>query len=351
MPLVQLYRVRKAFKRSKRLKGRPEWQDIMPTTRQGRDAYKIADKYQRRFSRALLRATRGLLEGEELEREFRRAWKSGSIIEIMGVLPLFQEGFTDDTPVWAKFEEQMTTAYKAVIQAAGTDSMRDLNTALGTNLRFEVETKEPDGVVILSKAAGSVPVIPVNPYSVAWIKQHVLELVGEGISEAQRKVTQDILITGFEQGIRAEEALETLRANIGLTQREYKAVLNRRLKMEEAGISEGRIETSTREYTEQLTVARAQRIARTETIRANAQGRSDAWRVAIEEGSLPTTVVRKWLTPPPSPNPNRPCPICLDLDERTAPVGGVYESEFLGYVEGPPAHPNCRCTETLVREE
>ena len=356
MPLVQLYKARKAHKRSKQLKGRPEWQDVVPDTREGRDAYKIADKYQRRFSTNFTDAMNGLLEGKEVDRAFKRAWKSGSIIEIMDSLPLFAEGLSDEDPVWSRFQRRMSTAYEAVMLEAGTDAMNDLNRELGTNLGFTTEDVEKAPAEDVEKAEKkkfkprpTVPVVPVNPYSKKWIREHVLELVGVDIGPTQRKVVERILIEGFEQGIRAEEALKTIRANIGLTEREYGYVENRRDALGEIGMPQDKINQAASKYTEQLTRKRAMRIARTETMKANAQGRSDAWRAAIDEGSLSKNVERKWLTPPPSPNPSRPCEICLGLNETTAPVGGVYESHILGAVPGPPSHPNCRCSETLVR--
>lgn len=349
MPLIRLFKARQAFRRSKRLKGRPEWQDVIPETKQGRDAYKIADKYQARFARAFMDATKDLLSDPAIDRDFKRAYETGSILEVLNSLPLFAEGVTDEDPVWKSFQARMSSAYRDVIQAAGTDAMDDVNQALDTNLKFAVENEEPEGPDIeIKKAKKRVAAVPINPYSARWMKTQSLQLITEGIKPQQIKVINRVLSDGFAAGVRAEDALGTIRENIGLTGREYSAVGNRRLQMEAAGFGPGQINAEAAKYTAQLTRKRAERIARTETIRAQAQGRSDAWRVAQDEGALPP-VTRVWLAPPPSPNPDRPCEICLELDGLRAPVGGMYESSLIGAIEGPPAHPMCRCTETLVR--
>ena len=75
MPLVQLHKARQGFRRKKSLKGRPEWQDILPTTPQGRKAYVIADRYQQRFARVFMDAVREILDDPKIERDFKAAWK------------------------------------------------------------------------------------------------------------------------------------------------------------------------------------------------------------------------------------------------------------------------------------
>ena len=392
MPLVRMHKARQGFRRNKTLKGRPEWQDILPTTPQGRKAYAIADRYQSRFSRVFMDAVREVLEDPKILTEFKAAWKTGSVVAVMDTLPFFQEGATDDLPVWKRFMGRMESAYTDVIQEAGTAATRDMNRDLGTNLKFTViDTPVEDETVVLKAdgdapkpkrkkprkrpipplptpmgpvddfgidvmpgtfagtpaAAAGVAVVPINPYSKAWMRTRSLGLVTEGITGPQRKVVQDILFETLSSGVRAESAYSTIRDNIGLTQREYGAVANRRALMEAAGFPKDKIDAAAGKYTQKLTRKRAERIARTETIRAQAQGRADSWKVARDSGVLPQ-VVRKWISTPPSPNPGRPCEVCLDLDGKTAGLDEPYDSLFLGTVEGPPAHPNCLPGDTLI---
>lgn len=84
---------------------------------------------------------------------------------------------------------------------------------------------------------------------------------------------------------------------------------------------------------------RAETIARTESMRAAHEGQKQLWRQAEEEGLL-NKPKRTWITTP----DDKLCPICEDLDGREAKLEGEYEPG----IEGPPAHPNCRCTEGLA---
>jgi hypothetical protein len=232
-----------------------------------------------------------------------------------------------------KFSEMLMEDYSAVIQAAGDESTKDLNEQFKVDMKFTIEKAER--------------IVPVNPYSIEWMQERATGLITQGITKPQREVVRDVLESSFEQGLRAEETYNTIRANIGLTARDNKAVQRRLMLHLDSGIPENKAEILTEKYKDKLLKVRAQRIARTETIAAQSEGRKASWRIAQESGVLPK-VQRIWLTPPPSPNPNSPCPICLDLDGKTAPVNGAYES-IEGEIVGPPAHPDCRCTETIER--
>jgi len=319
-----------------------------------------------------MEATRTLLDDPSVERRFKEAWKSGSTVEIMESLPFFSEGATDDLPVWDRFRTRMESAYADVIQEAGEAAMKDINRKFGSNLRFTIEDQVPQAVdkaddpkkkrrkkvvppepdlpaaVPISPA---VAVVPVNPYSIAWMRKRSLELVREGITKPQREVVQSILLNATSKGERATATWRSIKDNIGLTTREYRAVENRKLLLEAQGLGRAEVQAQAGKYRLELTESRARRIARTETIRAQSQGRSDSWRIAQEKGSLPEAVVRVWMAPPESSNPNRPCEVCIGLDGEEAPLNGYYESDIIGSVDGPPAHPNCRCTETIIRKE
>ncbi len=347
MPLVQYYKGARILKaRSKRLKGRPAWQDVVLDTKQGRDTYKIAADNEKNFSRTFLKATRELLTPEILD-EMLEALKRQSAAGVIAALP----GSDEEDPAWEKFNESMTRAYAKVVQESGDAEMKNLNRQLGTKMKFEitVEKQEEDlPKVPMAPGVEVLPVVPINPYSEQWIRQRLREFQLQGITKPQKEVVMDILGDSFEQGIRPEAILEDIKANIGLTSRDFKAVQNRRFLHESAGLPTAEVDKLTDTYRDTLLTQRAQRIARTETIAAQANGRHTSWQLADEQGVLPK-VQRTWSSAPESPNPNRPCEICLDLDGKTAPLNGTYDSIFLGPVEGPPAHTNCRCTETLQR--
>jgi len=340
--LVKLY---KAQKRSRRLQGRPKWQDILPDTKEQRDAYKIAAKNEDKFSRAFLAMTRSLID-DETAKKITDVWnKAPDIQSVMQLIPLFNED--PEEKVWNRFATKIEGAYFDVIEESGKDETKRINDKLKTNIKFTMDTPEDlSGVEIITKAR--VPVIPVNPFSKKWIKERALTLLKSNITGSQVEVIREILLGAFSEGLRGKVVIDQLKSSLGLTMRDFKAV-NRRYALHlDAGLPKKKINILVGKYKDKLISGRAKTIARTETIAAQAQGRNATWQLAKDTGQLPETK-RVWITAPSSPNPNRPCEICEDLDGREAAVDGAYESTFLGQIQMPPAHPNCRCTETLIR--
>lgn len=86
--------------------------------------------------------------------------------------------------------------------------------------------------------------------------------------------------------------------------------------------------------------ARAQTIARTETMRAVSAGQREYWEDAAEQGLLPKTARRVWI----AAEDEALCDVCQALDGKKAKLGAQYAAG----IDGPPAHPNCRCTEGLA---
>lgn len=303
-------------KRSKRLRGAPLWQDQVPEEKPAKNTYRIAAKYQSRFSRIFLNAVREFLP-ERMPLGFKAAYRAQSPMQVEDIL--FGVEFGGE-----EFAEKIQEAYAEVVQASGDVAMKEVNKEFDTNFRFSIN---------IEKAEPAVPIIPVNDYSVKWMRERSLSLV-QDLNEQQKKVIQQVLGDGFEMGVRAEETYDTIRANIGLTGREATAVKNRKLLLEDQGFPDDKVTKLTDKYREQLLRKRAERIARTETIAADSAGRRNAWQLAQDSGSLPE-VHRVWISAPPSPNPNRPCEICLGLDGTAASINGTYESSIVGPVSGP----------------
>lgn len=288
-----------------------------------RDSYRIARKHEKDFANAFKQLVRDLLP-ESMPKEFREAWNEKSVAKIVDAL-------VNEKDV-ERFSDRLVDAYAKVIQESGDDATDRLNKQFKTDLQFTIAKQT----------------IPVNPYSRDWIKERSLELVKEGITKPQREVVTEILTRSFERGGRAENTYKLIRSNIGLTTRENKAVLKRRDLHEDSGLSADRVDLLTDKYRNQLLNVRAERIARTETIAAQAQGRIAVWKIAQESGALPE-VERLWMSAPPSANPNRPCDDCLDMDGRTTTLNEPYQGAF-GEVMSPPLHPGCECAESLTRK-
>lgn len=89
--------------------------------------------------------------------------------------------------------------------------------------------------------------------------------------------------------------------------------------------------------------ARAEMIARTETMDAANEGQQAAWDQAIDDGLLTGNEKQEWIVTP----DDRLCPICEDVDGQTVGLDENFEVDG-DEIDGPPAHPNCRCTIGLV---
>jgi SPP1 gp7 family putative phage head morphogenesis protein len=86
---------------------------------------------------------------------------------------------------------------------------------------------------------------------------------------------------------------------------------------------------------------RARNIARTESIRAANEGQRQMWSQAQANGQISVDAKKEWSA---AVGDQRTCPICEDLDGEQVPIDGDFS---LG-IDGPPAHPSCRCSTALV---
>lgn len=91
--------------------------------------------------------------------------------------------------------------------------------------------------------------------------------------------------------------------------------------------------------------ARAETIARTETMRASNAGQQLAWDQAAMQGLLSGNEQKEWIVTP----DDRLCPICEPMDGVTVDLDESFDVDG-EEIDEPPAHPNCRCTTGLVLE-
>lgn len=187
-----------------------------------------------------------------------------------------------------------------------------------------------------------------NPRSVAFLRRYEFGLI-QNISRNTIEGVREIIKVGFEQGQPPIRMAREIKEFIGLTPRQVKALNNHRAML----ISEGRtpkqvLELTTRFRNRQLRF-RANNIARTETIRAASAGQSELWNQAAEQGLIdPVTARKKWVVTP----DDRLCPICRPIPKNNkdgVPLGGSFKTS-VGLRESPPAHPQCRCSMSLVNE-
>jgi len=337
MPFVSVHKAERAWKvRVKKAK---------LDERALQQAYNIADKNVGKFSRIFQSIQRELINDDVIKQVKAALKETSNPEEIVDVIPWYDAGAPNE--YWQKAIDKVVQAYADVLTQAGDQEAKDVNRQLGTDLTFSPKEDISKAENIIS----AVPTNPVNPASLEWIRQATGNLIAQYITREQKSMVRQLLYDAFERGERAETIVDRLRQDIGLTTREYAAVNRRRQILEQAGLSQEKISEKADKYAEKLRKKRAERIARTETTAAQAEGRNQLWQQAKNQGSLPP-VVRVWVAVPGYNAGGRTCRICNDLDGQRRNLGESYESMYApAPIARPPAHPYCRCTEILRRSE
>lgn len=200
----------------------------------------------------------------------------------------------------------------------------------------------------IEKRRRTVPTVRVNPRTLEWAREQSGKLI-RGIGSDARNSIRGIIARRLAAGQRAESMVDQIRRHVGLLPHQSAAVERRVALLEEQGESSTRVREMSRQYADQLLFRRALTIARTETTAAQNQGLLDTWLGARDAGELPDQVVRVWVSAPESPNPNKPCQICLSLDGLEAGLDDPFESDLLPEpVMRPPAHTSCLPGDSLV---
>ena len=144
-----------------------------------------------------------------------------------------------------------------------------------------------------------------NPDAKQWVADHATETIEE-MSKATREAIRDLVDQSFDGDFDVHDLADQIAELIGDD-------------------------------------ARAETIARTETMKASNAGQQEAWDQAVDAGLLTGSEQQVWIVTP----DDRLCPICEPLDGQEQDLGGKFDTE-LGKVDGPPAHPRCRCTVGLT---
>jgi hypothetical protein len=172
-----------------------------------------------------------------------------------------------------------------------------------------------------------------------------------GVSKLLGKTTQKGVATVTRRMMKGEytfsQARDVLVRNVhlGLDDRYLNAVLNRKLSLEKSlarqhpgwstSTVEARARAESERYAKALRLSRAERVARTEVMRAVNGGRQELWEQAAKEGELPNRAKKVWLAYGPKDR-------CADYENTSV---GVLDD----FPEGnPPLHPSCRCEIMLV---
>lgn len=212
----------------------------------------------------------------------------------------------------------------------------------------------------------------INPHTVQAVRNYGFNLIRQ-ITDDTRDGIRAIVADAMEFGGHPYEQARQIRSLIGLTSTQASAVTNYRRLLTtrdsaaldrelrdrrfdntvdasirgNVDLSPEQIDRMVERYGDRMLAARAENIARTETINAARLGTQAAWTQATENGLLNRNDVRQgWMVTP----DDRLCVYCEavpDMNPEGVPLGGQFETP-LGPVDGPTLHPQCRCVLYLI---
>ncbi len=188
--------------------------------------------------------------------------------------------------------------------------------------------------------------------AVLWAERHAGDLIRE-VTEDQVATVRNLIAGAFRDGLPPRQAAKRIREVVGLTRHQAGMVARFRARLEADDVPAEAVDRRTARYAEALLRRRALTIARTETLRAANQGQRALWQQAVADGQLDAAQWREvWLVT----MDDRLCAgICEPIPElkenRDVPVGGSFVTGAGDEVDGPPAHPQCRCAVALKRKD
>lgn len=254
-----------------------------------------------------------------------------SLSALRDVAESHQIDLLSGSDAWERFvstlDAKLRTAVTAAVLGAGTQVIAGFPESIATQLRFDLG----------------------NPRAVDAIDIVVRDAL-QDIQSANVTGIAQVLQVGFNTGATPDQMARRIRASIGLTDRDTRAVENYRQGLLDSDVPPARAEQLGDDYAGRLLRQRATLIARTESIRAANAGQQSAWQDAASQQLLDAQNVRRsWVVT----EDDRLCPLCEavpDLNPDGVPLDQPFSTD-LGLVLFPPLHPRCRCAIVLTHLE
>ena len=193
-----------------------------------------------------------------------------------------------------------------------------------------------------------------DPRAIAWARTRAGSLIQQ-IQDETLTTVRGIIANALSEGGGVIGAANRIERVIGLHPRWQQAVENRydaEIARLVAADPERTLETIQGEaqqvadaYRNQLTEVRAMTIARTEILAAQNVGELMSWLQAADNGFLDlNNALKEWVAGPDGWAGISICEVCLELAGQRVPVLSVFSNGEAT----PPAHPNCRCSMSLI---
>lgn len=216
--------------------------------------------------------------------------------------------YTVMSPAITAFDRAFRSKFQAVVadvqKASGQAAVKQLKAQLGK--RFAA-SQELGFKVNAPPAIKGWEFDATNPKAKRWVEDHTADLLDD-LNQATRDAIRDLVDRSFDGEFDVHDLADEIADLIGDD-------------------------------------ARAETIARTETMTASNQGQTAAWDQAIEEGFLTGRETKEWIVTP----DDRLCPLCEPMDGQNVPMSDNFvQPETNDQVDAPPLHPRCRCTVGLT---
>lgn len=164
------------------------------------------------------------------------------------------------------------------------------------------------------------------------------------LTKTAKENLRQIIEDQLSGNISRQEAVRRITLEVGLIPAHSKAVNNYRKTLISAGTPRGKANQLAEQYAKRLLKYRADTISRTEVARATGIGQTNFWRQMRDQGSLPPSANRVWITA----LDERACDFCRSMNGQVATIDGGWETPN-GYMEYPQAaHPRCRCSSGIT---
>ena len=234
----------------------------------------------------------------------------------------FVAGMITDDPWYEAQKQLQDELYGELLDAGSRVTLRPIEKA---TLRFSFDRTRPEAA--------------------AWARDSAGRLIRQ-VVDSQREMVRTLVATAQTAGVAPVDVARQIRGGIGLTTAQAGWVDNFYNRALTGNITAGmspaqaasRAQAAADRYQQQVHRYRSMTIARTEIMRANSEGRQQAWGQGVAGGWISPDALKVWNAE------SDACEICMPLNGMRVPLKGQFP---LGE---PPAHPNCRCDVLLVED-
>jgi hypothetical protein len=162
------------------------------------------------------------------------------------------------------------------------------------------------------------------------------KLITEITDETERAI-RNVITEAIREGIPPYDAARMVVPMIGLRSDQAQAVMNYREQLIDNGLAIDTVNKKVDEYSDELLTSRSETIARSEIMDALNAGADEAYSQAQEKGLLSEDATKEVILT------DGACEECVSIaDEGPVPINEDFSED------GPPFHPNCRCTTAIA---